>query len=249
MSRSPHCWRSAATCRTGFAAPCPRRRLRTIEVGGLSVGATHELLRARLDATFPRPTLIRLWETSQRQPLLRARACSALQRRGGTLAPGEELPIPSDLDELLRARLDGLGPLRSRSRAPSRRSPSRPSRSSKRPSAPRFEPGLAEALDGADPRAGRRAAALHASAARVPRSPHARRPARRRSLQRPARRDRPVRRGARSPPRPRNGRARATRSPRCSSRPPRTAQARGAPAAAAELAEQALRLTPAIERG
>ncbi|MDQ3065779.1 MAG: ATP-binding protein [Actinomycetota bacterium] len=46
----------------------PEGRLRTVEVGGLTVGAVQELLRARLDATFPRPTLIRLWETSGGNP-------------------------------------------------------------------------------------------------------------------------------------------------------------------------------------
>ena len=86
----------------------PEERLQTVEVGGLSVGATQELLRARLDATFPRPTLIRLWETSGRNPFFALELASALQRRGGALAPGEELPISSNLDELLHARLDGL---------------------------------------------------------------------------------------------------------------------------------------------
>jgi AAA ATPase-like protein len=86
----------------------PEERLRTVDVGGLSVGAIQELLRARLDATFPRPTLIRLWETSGGNPFFALEFASALQRRGGALAPGEELPVPSDLDELLYARLDGL---------------------------------------------------------------------------------------------------------------------------------------------
>ena len=87
----------------------PEERLHTVEVGGLSLGATHELLHNRLDATLPRPTLIRLWETSGGNPFFALELASALQRRGGTLAPGEELPIPSDLDELLHERLDGLG--------------------------------------------------------------------------------------------------------------------------------------------
>jgi DNA-binding CsgD family transcriptional regulator len=86
----------------------PDGRLRTIEVGGLSVGALRELLRARLDATFPRPTLIRLWQTSGGNPFFALELASALQRRGGTLAPGEELPVPADLDELLHARVAGL---------------------------------------------------------------------------------------------------------------------------------------------
>ncbi|MGZ8688261.1 MAG: ATP-binding protein, partial [Gaiellaceae bacterium] len=46
----------------------PEERLLTVEVGGLSVGAIHELLRTRLDATLPRPTLIRIWETSGGNP-------------------------------------------------------------------------------------------------------------------------------------------------------------------------------------
>ena len=87
----------------------PEGRLRTVDVGGLSVGATHELLRVRLDATFPRPILLRIWETSRGNPFFALELATALQRRNGALAVGEELPIPSNLDELLRARLDGLG--------------------------------------------------------------------------------------------------------------------------------------------
>ena len=86
----------------------PEERLRTVVVAGLTVGAIQELLRARLDATFPRPTLIKLWETSGGNPLFALELAAALQRRGGTLALGEELPIPSNLDDLLHARLDGL---------------------------------------------------------------------------------------------------------------------------------------------
>jgi DNA-binding CsgD family transcriptional regulator len=88
----------------------PEDRLRTVEISGLSVGATRELLRVRLGATFPRPTLIRLWETSRGNPFFALELAGALQRRGGTLALGQELPIPSSLDELLHARVDGLSP-------------------------------------------------------------------------------------------------------------------------------------------
>jgi DNA-binding CsgD family transcriptional regulator len=88
----------------------PEGRLRTIEIGGLSVGALQQLLRVRLDVAFPRPTLIRLWQSSGGNPFFALELASALQRRGGTLAPGEELPIPADLDKLLAARVDGLSP-------------------------------------------------------------------------------------------------------------------------------------------
>jgi DNA-binding CsgD family transcriptional regulator len=86
----------------------PENRLRTVDVGGLSVGAIHELLRARLDASFPRPTLIRLWETSGGNPFFALELAAALQRKGSALTVGEELPIPTNLDELLRTRIDGL---------------------------------------------------------------------------------------------------------------------------------------------
>jgi DNA-binding CsgD family transcriptional regulator len=88
----------------------PGDSLRTVEVAGLSLGATHEMLHARLGATFARPTLIRLWETSRGNPFFTLELASALQRNGGSLAPGEELPIPSSLEELLHARIDSLGP-------------------------------------------------------------------------------------------------------------------------------------------
>ena len=88
----------------------PEQRRRTIEVGGLSVGAIHELLRVRLDATFARPTLLRIWETSRGNPFFALELAAALQRRGGMLAPGEQLPVPSDLGRLLQERLDDLSP-------------------------------------------------------------------------------------------------------------------------------------------
>ncbi len=87
----------------------PEEQLRAIEVTGLSVGATLRLLSTRLDTTFPRPTLIRIWETSGGNPFFALELAGALRRRGGTLALGEELPIPASLDELLHERLDGLG--------------------------------------------------------------------------------------------------------------------------------------------
>jgi DNA-binding CsgD family transcriptional regulator len=88
----------------------PESQLRTVPVTSMSLGATHELLHDRLDATFARPVLIRLWETSRGNPFFALELAAALQRQGGTLAPGDELPIPSSLDELLHARIDSLGP-------------------------------------------------------------------------------------------------------------------------------------------
>jgi DNA-binding CsgD family transcriptional regulator len=88
----------------------PEGRLHTIQIGCLSVGALRELLFARLDVTFPRPTLIRLWQTSGGNPFFALELASALHRRGGVVAPGDDLPMPADLNELLQDRLAGLSP-------------------------------------------------------------------------------------------------------------------------------------------
>jgi DNA-binding CsgD family transcriptional regulator len=86
----------------------PEERLRTIELGPLSVGALHELLRTRVDAVLSRPALLRIWETSGGNPFFALELASALRRRGGSVDPGEELPIPATLEELVHERLDRL---------------------------------------------------------------------------------------------------------------------------------------------
>jgi DNA-binding CsgD family transcriptional regulator len=86
----------------------PDERLLTLELRSMSMGALHELLRTRLGAALPRPTLRRIFESSGGNPFFALELARALQRRGGRLGPGEELPLPADLDQLLRERLDGL---------------------------------------------------------------------------------------------------------------------------------------------
>jgi DNA-binding CsgD family transcriptional regulator len=87
----------------------PEARMLTIELGPLSVGALNELLRTRVGAVVPRPMLLRLWEASAGNPFFALELASALQRRGGRVGPGEELPIPSNREELVRERVDRLG--------------------------------------------------------------------------------------------------------------------------------------------
>jgi DNA-binding CsgD family transcriptional regulator len=87
----------------------PEERLLTIELGPLSVGALREMLRTRVGAVLPRPTLLRIWQTSGGNPFFALELASALQRRGGRMDPGEELAIPANLEELVHHRLDRLG--------------------------------------------------------------------------------------------------------------------------------------------
>lgn len=81
---------------------------RLVELHGLTLGATHELLRTRLGTSFARPLLVRIWETSGGNPFFALELAHALWRRGKELGVGEELPISSRLDDLLAARLAGL---------------------------------------------------------------------------------------------------------------------------------------------
>jgi DNA-binding CsgD family transcriptional regulator len=84
-------------------------RLLALELGSLSVGALHELLRTRTGESLPRPALLRIWQTSGGNPFFALELARALRRRGGRVAPGEALPLPADLDALVHERLDGLG--------------------------------------------------------------------------------------------------------------------------------------------
>ena len=89
-------------------AHCRRSGCSRLELGPLSLGALHELLRARLGSGVARPTLRRVWEASRGNPFFALEIARALQRRGGTVESGDELPIPATLEALVHERLSGL---------------------------------------------------------------------------------------------------------------------------------------------
>jgi DNA-binding CsgD family transcriptional regulator len=86
----------------------PEERLRRVRVGPLSVGALHALIRVRLGRTFPRPVLRRLHESSGGNPLYGLELARALERRGGLAAGERELPVPRSLRALVEERLVAL---------------------------------------------------------------------------------------------------------------------------------------------
>ncbi len=197
-------------------------RMERVDVEGLSIGATQELLRARLDATFPRPTLIRLWETSGGNPVLRARArerAPAPRRQAHTGRPvadpldargaptrATRRPCPGGA----RGRARGGGP-----RGADHRPRGRGARSALRCRARR-------GARRADPRAGRNAVALHPPAPRI-RGHRTSDPLTPPRAERTTLRCRLVLRGTSSSPRARHGRRRRRR--RCD---PRGGRANGA---------------------
>jgi len=85
----------------------PRER---IDVGPLSIGAIQRLLRERLGASFTRSTLRHIHDRSDGNPFFALELARVLQARGGVLVPGEALPVPDDLGRLVRERLAALPP-------------------------------------------------------------------------------------------------------------------------------------------
>jgi DNA-binding CsgD family transcriptional regulator len=88
-------------------------RLLRILLGPLSLGALHELLRSRLGLNVPRRTLIRVAETSGGNPFFALEIGRELQRRGIRPSAAEPLPVPDNLGELVRDRIVRL-PARTR---------------------------------------------------------------------------------------------------------------------------------------
>lgn len=87
----------------------PADRLTRLWLQPLKPGALHGLLHQRLSTTFSRPALMRLHETSGGNPFFGLELGRALQRRGVRLAPGEPLPVPGSLRELIDERLSMAG--------------------------------------------------------------------------------------------------------------------------------------------
>jgi DNA-binding CsgD family transcriptional regulator len=69
------------------------------------VGAVHRVLRDRLGRPFPRQTLLRIHERSEGNPFFALEVARALGDDVDPLAP---LPVPATLEELLDARIAGL---------------------------------------------------------------------------------------------------------------------------------------------
>jgi DNA-binding CsgD family transcriptional regulator len=81
-----------------------------ISLGPVSLQALDRLVRTRLGARFLRPTLRRLEEASGGNPFYALEIAASFLRSGVRVEPGEPLPIPAVLREVVRDRLATLGP-------------------------------------------------------------------------------------------------------------------------------------------
>ena len=86
----------------------PEDRRLTLRVGPLSMGALHRMLRERLGATLARPALRRVHEASGGNLFYAVELVRALQSSGGRIRPGRPLPVPETLEAILRERIGAL---------------------------------------------------------------------------------------------------------------------------------------------
>lgn len=81
----------------------------TIRLAPITLGALHRLLRTRLGVAFPRNLLRRIHESTGGNPFFALELARLLQARGVRhVEPGAPLPVPTTLTDVLRARLAEL---------------------------------------------------------------------------------------------------------------------------------------------
>ena len=88
----------------------PEERRFAVRVGPLSMGALHRLLRDRFGPTLARPALRRVHEASGGNPFYALELVRALESSGGWTRPGHPLPVPETLEAILHERIDALPP-------------------------------------------------------------------------------------------------------------------------------------------
>jgi ATP/maltotriose-dependent transcriptional regulator MalT len=102
--------RGGGEAHAGLISAVPRARAMRLSLGPLALGAVHRLVIQRLNRAMPRPTLVRIHELSGGNPFYALEIARALLSRSSTVRPSEPLPVPEDLQALLRMRLDALPP-------------------------------------------------------------------------------------------------------------------------------------------
>ena len=82
-------------------------RLERVRVGALSAGALHQLIKARLGCTFSRAALLRIHSATEGNPFFALELASSLQDAGAPVA-GEALPVSDDVRALVASGLRTL---------------------------------------------------------------------------------------------------------------------------------------------
>jgi DNA-binding CsgD family transcriptional regulator len=81
----------------------------SVQLGPLTLAALHHLLKERLGKSLPRPLLNRIHEAAGGNPFYALEIARVVGDIG--LRPGEALPVPADLTQLVLRRVKRLGPV------------------------------------------------------------------------------------------------------------------------------------------
>ncbi len=94
----------------GLADALPDEQIERIVLGPLSAAALHHLIRSELGVAPTRPVLVRIESASGGNPFYALEIARSLRGNGNEPSPGERLPIPDNLQELVTARTRALSP-------------------------------------------------------------------------------------------------------------------------------------------
>lgn len=94
----------------GLDRALPPDRLVRIGLGGLSLGALHNLVRVRTGLALTRPTLRDIERACEGNPFYALEIAGVLARSDRQPSAGDQLPIPDDLSELVVRRVEALPP-------------------------------------------------------------------------------------------------------------------------------------------
>jgi DNA-binding CsgD family transcriptional regulator len=86
----------------------PEKGVERCCLGPLSAAALHQLLKESLGVSLPRPTLVRLQQACGGNPFYALEIAAALQERGEEPIATERLPVPGDVSELVSKRIRRL---------------------------------------------------------------------------------------------------------------------------------------------
>jgi len=92
----------------GIRLPLDLDNLERLSLQPLSLGSLHQLLKKRLGLNLTRPEIARLHEVTGGNPFFALELGRELGRANARLAPGQPLPVPGSLVELLGGRLARL---------------------------------------------------------------------------------------------------------------------------------------------
>ena len=92
----------------GLDRALPDERIHRLLVGPITKEATRDLLHSELSTRLPRSVLLQIHGTAAGNPFLALELGRALLRRGIDREPGSSLPVPSTLVDLVADRLSGL---------------------------------------------------------------------------------------------------------------------------------------------